>query len=468
ALGSCREKVRGLDGENRLLREQVGTLQRDLRETLSAELLACQEELAQRRREAEDLAAEKQRLEEEVERGGRALAEAEGKAQDLQHATRAAELQVQAAAQEQQLGQQEERLHGLEMERRRLHNLVQELKGNIRVFCRVRPVLPEEEERQKGLEHLHFPPQDNKMLSHVGRERRGDIRYDFSFDRVFPPSASQQEIFEEIALLVQSALDGYHVCIFAYGQTGSGKTYTMEGPDTLDPETRGMIPRAVQQVFRGARELTEKGWEYGFTASFLEIYNESLRDLLAGRPERGAELEIRRVSSTSEELHVPNLRCVPVASEEEVLGLLQMAAANRSVARTALNDRSSRSHCVFQLRIRGSNPSRDLRCACEGELWGPFWGGPLGLGTPFQDRWYGVLGLLQMAAANRSVARTALNDRSSRSHCVFQLRIRGSNPSRDLRCACEGGLWGPFWGRPLGLGTPFQDCWYGVRLGGTF
>ncbi|NXV89990.1 KIFC1 protein, partial [Calonectris borealis] len=73
-------------------------------------------------------------------------------------------LRAQAAAQEQRLGRQEERLHGLEMERRRLHNLVQELKGNIRVFCRVRPVLPEEEERQKGLEHLRFPPEDNKAL----------------------------------------------------------------------------------------------------------------------------------------------------------------------------------------------------------------------------------------------------------------------------------------------------------------
>uniref|UniRef100_A0A8B9RXF0 Kinesin-like protein n=1 Tax=Accipiter nisus TaxID=211598 RepID=A0A8B9RXF0_9AVES len=377
ALGSCREKVRGLDEENRLLREQVGTLQRDLRERESQEkdlnhrmgvtfsppngVSFCptpQPELLFPLLNPPSSPPPPQAQ----------LKLAEETLQ--QHAARAAELQVEVAAQEQQLGQQEERLHGLEMERRRLHNLVQELKGNIRVFCRVRPVLPEEEERQKGLEHLHFPPQDNKVLvlsrpeeSHVGRERRGDIRYDFSFDRVFPPSASQQEIFEEIALLVQSALDGYHVCIFAYGQTGSGKTYTMEGPDALDPETRGMIPRAVQQVFQGARELTEKGWEYGFTASFLEIYNESLRDLLAGRPERGAELEIRRVSSISEELHVPNLRCVPVTSEEEVLGLLQTAAANRSVARTALNDRSSRSHCVFQLRIQGSNPARDLRCA---------------------------------------------------------------------------------------------------------
>ncbi|NXL40831.1 CTK2 protein, partial [Glaucidium brasilianum] len=105
-------------------------------------------------------------------------------------------LRAQAAAQDQQL-------HWLEMERRRLHNLVQELKGNIRVFCRVRPVLPEEEERQKSLDHLHFHPHDNKVLSHVGRERRGDVRYDFSFDRVFPPAASQQEVFEEIAMLVQ-------------------------------------------------------------------------------------------------------------------------------------------------------------------------------------------------------------------------------------------------------------------------
>ncbi|KAM6406861.1 LOW QUALITY PROTEIN: carboxy-terminal kinesin 2-like [Pluvialis apricaria] len=254
------------------------------------------------------------------------------------------------------------------MERCRLHNTLQELKGNIRVFCRVRPVLPEEEERQKGLEHLHFPLQDNTALvlsrpeeSHVGRERRGDVRYDFSFDRVFPPAASQQDVFEEIALLVQSALDGYHVCIFAYGQTGSGKTYTMEGPVGGDPQQRGVILRAVRQLFQGARELAKKGWEYGFTASFLEIYNKSLRDLLTVRPERGAELEIRRVSATSKELHVPNLRCVPVASEEEVLGCT--AATNHSVARTALNDRSSCSHCVFQLRIQGHNAARDLRCA---------------------------------------------------------------------------------------------------------
>ncbi|XP_077689288.1 kinesin-like protein KIFC1 isoform X2 [Eretmochelys imbricata] len=196
--------------------------------------------------------------------------------------------------------------------------------------------------------------------SHFGRDRKGDVKYDFIFDRVFSPACSQEEVFEEIALLVQSALDGYNVCIFAYGQTGSGKTYTMEGPDDMSPETMGMIPRAVRQVFQGAQELEPKGWQYRFTANFLEIYNESLRDLLVGRPERGAELEIKRVSQSSEELHVPNLRYVPVDSEDEVLKLLQTAKANRSVAKTALNDRSSRSHSLFQLRIEGWNRSRDL------------------------------------------------------------------------------------------------------------
>ncbi|XP_027563483.1 carboxy-terminal kinesin 2-like, partial [Neopelma chrysocephalum] len=123
---------------------------------------------------------------------------------------RVAALQEVERSQKSLLDEQDERIHQLEMERRRLHNDIQELKGNIRVFCRVRPVLPEESERQRGLQHLHFSPHDPKTLvltrpdeSHVGRERRPELRYDFSFDRVFPPAASQHEIFQEIQLLVQ-------------------------------------------------------------------------------------------------------------------------------------------------------------------------------------------------------------------------------------------------------------------------
>lgn len=91
---------------------------------------------------------------------------------------------------------------------------------------------------------------DNKSIE-VGRsedtqESCGKIRttrQEFSFDKVFPPEASQEEVFEELEALVQSALEGYNVCVFAYGQTGSGKTYTMEG--CRSKESEGMIPRTV-------------------------------------------------------------------------------------------------------------------------------------------------------------------------------------------------------------------------------
>ncbi|XP_063289357.1 kinesin-like protein KIFC1 isoform X2 [Pelobates fuscus] len=262
--------------------------------------------------------------------------------------------------------QRDTQIHTLETERRRLHNMVQELKGNIRVFCRVRPTLSTE--RTLPASHIGYPANDEKAIilskieeSHVGREKKEAVKYDFNFDCVFPPSCTQAAIFEEISLLVQSALDGYPVCIFAYGQTGSGKTYTMEGPDDLSMNTMGMIPRAIQQIFQSAEELKTKGWQYKFTASFLEIYNETLRDLLVSRPDKKLEYDIRKVSTSNNSVYVTNLRYVEVSSEEEVNELLLMAKANRSVAKTALNDRSSRSHSVFQLKIEGENLTRDIR-----------------------------------------------------------------------------------------------------------
>ncbi|XP_077340802.1 kinesin-like protein KIFC1 isoform X1 [Lithobates pipiens] len=272
---------------------------------------------------------------------------------------------AQISSLEHTVEERDTQVHALETERRRLHNTVQELKGNIRVFCRVRPTLKSEKALPAG--NIIFSPNDEKAIvltkveeSHIGRERSQSVKYDFNFDCVFPPTTGQAPVFEEISLLVQSALDGYPVCIFAYGQTGSGKTYTMEGPDNISEETMGMIPRAIQQIFRSAEELKIKGWQYKFTASFLEIYNETIKDLLVNRPDKKHEYEIRKVNTTSNEVYVTNLRYVEVSSVEEVHDLLHAAKTHRSVAKTALNDRSSRSHSVFQLKIEGENKLRDI------------------------------------------------------------------------------------------------------------
>jgi hypothetical protein len=97
----------------------------------------------------------------------------------------------------------------------------------------------------------------------------------FGFDRVFSPGDSQADVFAEVAELVQSALDGYHVCLFSYGQTGAGKTFTMQG--TPDEQGRGVIPRAVEQILQAVGRLADQEWQYTLEASFIEVYNNQLR-----------------------------------------------------------------------------------------------------------------------------------------------------------------------------------------------
>ena len=170
------------------------------------------------------------------------------------------------------LAEQGDRLYGLEMERRRLHNQLQELKGNIRVFCHVRPILTGESTPSPGF--LVFPPgpvgpsdpptclnlsQSDDLRSTLTGAPAPTTHHDFSFDRVFLPGSKLEEVFEEISMLVQSAPDGYSVYIFAYGQTGSGKTFTMEGGPRGDPQLEGLIPQVMRHLFSVAQEMSGQG-----------------------------------------------------------------------------------------------------------------------------------------------------------------------------------------------------------------
>ncbi|KAK3746698.1 hypothetical protein QZH41_018915 [Actinostola sp. cb2023] len=253
--------------------------------------------------------------------------------------------------------------------RRKLHNTIQELKGNIRVYCRIRP--PLQSERKDPLVNFVFS-EDNRVLTveqsipseDVTGSKRAAQRHDFTFDKIFSQTSNQSEVFEEISQLVQSALDGYNVCIFAYGQTGSGKTFTMEG-DHSDIEKRGMIPRSMEHVFETSSHLKDKGWNYKMEASFLEIYNENIRDLLGSGSET-IKHDIKMVNNgtngESSELMVTNLKVVEAESEAQVSELLKTAAQNRAVAATKCNERSSRSHSVFILKLRGHNSLTDEKC----------------------------------------------------------------------------------------------------------
>ncbi|KAI9464802.1 kinesin-domain-containing protein [Russula earlei] len=261
-----------------------------------------------------------------------------------------------------------------EMVRRRLHNMVQELKGNIRVFARVRPLLSsdvpgadDEKARMAALANMAFPDsRDHReiVLSSTSESATGQERkeaWNFSFDRVFEPQCTQEEVFEEISQLAQSCTDGYNVCIFAYGQTGSGKSFTMEGGSTK--ETVGMISRAVDQVFQVTEELKRKGWEYTLEGQFLEIYNETINDLLGKGEFDKKKHEIKHEKGST---RVTDVVVQQLGSPAQVRSLLAVANKRRTVAATLMNERSSRSHSVFTLRICGTNTHTGQ--VCEGAL----------------------------------------------------------------------------------------------------
>ncbi|XP_016833724.1 kinesin-like protein KIFC2 isoform X1 [Cricetulus griseus] len=212
-----------------------------------------------------------------------------------------------------------------------------ELKGNIRVLCRVRPA----EGIPSSLVSME-PGQGGTITTcYRGRQHR------FRLDWVFPPDASQEEVFRQLEPAVLSCLQGYSVCIFTYGQTGTGKTYSMEGP----PEDPGIAPRALQLLFR---EMGTGGHHH-VTLSMVEIYNEAVRDLLAtGPPER---LVVRQGPAGQGGIQVTGLTHWDVPNLETLHQMLSLGRSNRATAATVMNQHSSRSHALVTLTLRAASPS---------------------------------------------------------------------------------------------------------------
>uniref|UniRef100_A0A8C4YLS4 Kinesin-like protein n=1 Tax=Gopherus evgoodei TaxID=1825980 RepID=A0A8C4YLS4_9SAUR len=228
--------------------------------------------------------------------------------------------------------------------RKKYHSQLVELKGNIRVLCRLKPVTEvDQREGEVSTAVSTEPGSDSSVTTrYKGKERT------FELDKVFLPEATQEEVFLEIEPLVLSCLDGYNVCIFAYGQTGSGKTYTMEGV----PEDPGINQRALQALYQ-EMEARAGLWKYSVTLSMVEIYNEVIRDLLGKEPQE--KLDIKLNPDGSGQLHVPGLTSVEVQGLREIRKV--PGDRNRATYCTNMNERSSRSHALLTITITGTNCS---------------------------------------------------------------------------------------------------------------
>lgn len=244
-----------------------------------------------------------------------------------------------------------------ETKRRTLHAQLQDLKGNIRVFCRIRAV-PD----NIKLINFDFPDddlnEDAKQELSIVKDNIGisnsTSSYKFLFDKIFSMDHTNEYIFEEYSQLIQSCIDGSNVCVFAYGQTGSGKTFTMSHP------SNGMIPLSIKKVFDDIKELDvqEQQWEYEVCGKFIEIYNESIIDLL--NPQLSEKHEIKH-DDINCKTTITNITAISITSPAQANSILEQVNKRRSTAATKSNDKSSRSHSIFIIDIKGTNRASGVK-----------------------------------------------------------------------------------------------------------
>lgn len=237
--------------------------------------------------------------------------------------------------------------------RKKLQNQLIELQGNIRVFCRVRPQNTHEASINDGC-CIEFKSDESLIINNKLYE----------FDRVYDQSSTQSDVYSDVSPFVQSCIDGYNVCVFAYGQTGAGKSYTMEGPIN----DRGVNYRALGELFSLIESNNMKSDDrtdkinYQVNLSVVEIYNESLGDLLYTKP-KGNKSDDRKldIRTGPNGVYIPELTEINVTTVEQVTKLMSTVAfPNRHVRGTDMNAHSSRSHLVMYIRVYGYTQSNEL------------------------------------------------------------------------------------------------------------
>ncbi|NXN11695.1 KIF9 protein, partial [Indicator maculatus] len=218
----------------------------------------------------------------------------------------------------------------------------------IRTFVRVKPTA------DFAQDMIKFGP-DNKTIDiYIKRDaKKGPVNnkqtdWSFRLDGVLH-NASQELTYQAVAKnLVSEALLGYNGTIMCYGQTGAGKTYTMTGA-AAEYQHRGIIPRALQQIFKATAHSLDDC--VTVRISYLEIYNETLVDLLSGVGSGGSGEVPMAVVDCPQGVYVKGLSIHSVSHEEDALNLLFEARKKEVMAEHTLNKNSSRSHCIFTIYI---------------------------------------------------------------------------------------------------------------------
>ncbi|XP_036974716.1 centromere-associated protein E isoform X7 [Acanthopagrus latus] len=216
----------------------------------------------------------------------------------------------------------------------------------VKVCVRVRPLI-EREESAERTEPVQVYWKSNSKSIHLIDD--GNSNKSFSFDRVFAAEETTSQLYQSIAKpLVVSSVEGYNGTIFAYGQTSSGKTFTMMGSDL----TPGVIPLAVEDVFQTIKNCPKK--EFLLRVSYMEIYNETVTDLLVDSWKR-KPLEVRE--TINKNIYVADLTEELVTNPEQALAWIRKGEKNRHYGKTKMNQRSSRSHTIFRMILESRERS---------------------------------------------------------------------------------------------------------------
>uniref|UniRef100_A0AAY5ERC2 Kinesin-like protein n=1 Tax=Electrophorus electricus TaxID=8005 RepID=A0AAY5ERC2_ELEEL len=227
-----------------------------------------------------------------------------------------------------------------------------EVSDNVKVVVRCRPL--NQKEKTMGYKQSVTVDEIRGTITVNKQEMPNELPKTFTFDTVFGPDSKQLDVYNLTARpIIDSVLEGYNGTIFAYGQTGTGKTFTMEGVRAV-PELRGIIPNSFAHIF-GHIAKAEGDTRFLVRVSYLEIYNEEVRDLLG--KDQMQRLEVKERPDVG--VYIKDLSGYVVNNADDMDRIMTLGHKNRSVGATNMNEHSSRSHAIFTITIECSEKGID-------------------------------------------------------------------------------------------------------------